>query len=106
MPRNIFSRASTENLNSLAPTALLPQSTRCGHPYPSAIIAPILGSGLLPFKHGNASAISASYIGFFYLNSNKSYSDLTFFRPVVVGRVRAAHCPAKQQGGDEEVGGA
>jgi hypothetical protein len=61
---------------------------------------------LLSFKHGNASAIPGSYIGFFYLSSNESYSDLIFFRPIVVSRVRAAHCPANRQGGDEEVGGA
>src|ERR1700746_944661 len=42
MPRNIFSRASPENLKSMALTASLPR-IRYHHQYRSGIIAPILG---------------------------------------------------------------
>ena len=41
-----------------------------------ASLSQILRSGLFTFKHGNASAIPASSIGFFYLSSNESYGDL------------------------------
>ena len=77
MPRSILSRASNENLNSLAPITSSPTGRR-GLRRSRGIVAPILGSALLPFKHGNGSAIGANDIEFFYLGSNESYwrSDL------------------------------
>jgi hypothetical protein len=55
------------------------------------IVEPILGSGLFTFKHGNASAIPASAIGFFYLCSNESYGDLIPQPAHIAGRAQAAH---------------
>jgi hypothetical protein len=82
MPRSIFSRASTENLKSLALTVFFPHKKLA-----------LTNTAQGPLRQ---SSDGISTIAIYYRSSNKSYNDLILFRECLLRE----HTSATSNSGD------